>query len=122
LLGLRGLVPDAPQRSDGQSTCVSRSAHVRFGPDSRVSHFWDEARSIGRWFERHVTRLGEPDEDRVEWDAYCLYEPDALWMSEAPVAVSWGRTIVETSDQLTEALDRMLASNGPAGGAESSLD
>ena len=79
----------------------------RLMPDERVRHFWNENRSIGRWFEDHVTRLGEPGEERIEWDVYLLFEPEVVWSRDPPVPASWGRTIIDTADNLSDELDAL---------------
>jgi hypothetical protein len=69
--------------------------------DPRVKHFWDEERLVGRWYEEEVTKIGRPGEGRVEWDAFFLYGPDAVWEEEEPPElVSWGRTIAGSRERL----------------------
>lgn len=68
--------------------------------DPRVRHYWDEARIVGRWYEENVTRLGDPEDERVEWDAYFLYRPGVVWNETPPDEVSWGRTIVDSRERL----------------------
>ena len=80
--------------------------------DPRVIHFWDEEKMVGRWFEQNVTRLGEPGDERVEWDAYFLYGPGETWDEEPPHHASWGRTIVDSREQLRTDLSEMLTSLG----------
>jgi hypothetical protein len=71
--------------------------------DSRVTHFWDEERVVGRFFGEQVTRLRQ---GLVEWDAWILYDPDSQWPTDGPPTrrVGWGRTIVETREELSELL------------------
>lgn len=76
--------------------------------DPRVTHFWDDQRLVGRWYEAEVTRLGGDGDPRVEWDAYFLYGPDAVWGEEPPVHVSWGRTIVGSRDELKRQFDDVI--------------
>jgi hypothetical protein len=59
-------------------------------------HFWDAGRVVGRYYDERVTRLGEPGDERIEWDAYFLYGPDATWEEGPPEQISWGRTIVDS--------------------------
>jgi hypothetical protein len=68
--------------------------------DSRAVHFWDAGRVVGRYYEERVTRLGNPGDERIEWDAYFLYAPDATWVEGPPEQISWGRTIVDSRDRL----------------------
>ena len=77
-------------------------------PDARVAHFWDEEKAAGRFFEENVTKLSEPGDDRIEWDAYFLYRPGESWRDGPPKEVVWGRTIVDTREQLVEELETLL--------------
>lgn len=63
---------------------------------------------MGRWFDEHVTHLGRPGDHRVEWDAYFLYGPEAVWGEEPSALVSWGRTIVDSRDRLREDFSALL--------------
>ena len=76
--------------------------------DPRVMHFWDEKRLVGRWYETEVTQLGGHGEGRVEWDAYFLYGPDAVWDEKPPQHVSWGRTIVGSREELNRHFDDLI--------------
>ncbi len=77
--------------------------------DPRVTHYWDEKRLVGRWYEKEVTRLGTSDEERVEWDAYFLYGPEEVWESEPPEHASWGRTILGSREKLRRHLGDLIA-------------
>ena len=57
-------------------------------PDARVTHFWDDERVIGKWFSREVDGY-----DRIAWDAYYLYGPDAVWETVPSPLVGSGGTI-----------------------------
>ncbi len=81
--------------------------------DPRAEHLWDEGRVVGRWYDERVTRLGKPGHDRVEWDAYFLYGPDAAWGEEPPALVSWGRTIVDSRNRLMHDFSTLLAEADP---------
>ena len=78
--------------------------------DSRSLHYWDNAKIVGRYYEEHVTQLGEPGDDRVEWDAYFLYGPEARWDETPPQHISWGRTIVDSRDRLLQDFNVLLKS------------
>lgn len=80
--------------------------------DPRVAHFWDERKLVGRWYEENVTRLGGPEGERVEWDAYFLYASGATWDDKPPDPLSWGRTIVDSRERLRKDLSDVLASSG----------
>lgn len=82
--------------------------------DSRTLHYWDDRRVVGRYFDEHVTKLGEPGDGRVEWDAYFLYGRDSLWYDAPPDHVSWGRTIVDSRDRLLEDFGALLESSTDA--------
>lgn len=72
--------------------------------DPRVVHFWDEQEILGRWYAKNVTKRGTD----VEWDAYFLYGPHAHWPATGPTHASWGRTIMETREQLRGYLRELL--------------
>ncbi len=78
--------------------------------DPRVTVFWDEAKLVGRWYEENVTKLGKRGgrDDRVEWDAYFLYEPDAKWIDGRPQVASWGRTVYAERERLAQDLALLL--------------
>lgn len=103
-----------------EATEGDRGAKDRVAPDEllddpRVTVFWDEEKLAGRWFDEHVTKLGERQnvEGRVEWDAFILYDPRVKWesLAEPPIHVSWGRTIYTERERLLRDLSRAL---GPA--------
>ena len=74
---------------------------------SRVEHYWDEQRVIGRWYGENVTAKKK---GHVEWDAYFLYRASSKWGDAGPSdLVSWGRTIVNTREQLKKDLGDLLA-------------
>lgn len=94
-----------------------RGAKSRIDPatlfdDARVAVFWDEDRVAGRWFDENVTKLGrrQGQEDRVEWDAFILFGPDARWGETKPDTISWGRTVYEERERLAQDLDTALGS------------
>lgn len=77
--------------------------------DDRVLQFWDEEKIAGRWFEKKVSKQGGKGEDRIEWDAYFLYGPNASWPKNGvPELVSRGRTIVATRAQLKKDLAKLI--------------
>jgi hypothetical protein len=83
--------------------------------DSRVVHYWDEARNVGTFYgnrfkemestvAQNSSGVGAP----VLWDAYLVYGSDARW-DDAPTGLRrWGRTIMRTQDSLRQSLDEVL--------------
>lgn len=76
--------------------------------DGRITHRWDESKTIGRFFLAHLSELGprvggvpyRTDADAL-WDAYLLFDAAGRWTSTLPDGlVSWGSTIVQTRDRL----------------------
>lgn len=65
--------------------------------DSRVVHFWDEQRTVGRWFAEQDP---ENSDNGVVWDAYYLYGPDAEWGTTVGPLLSSGSTVRSESDNL----------------------
>ncbi|MGH9461001.1 MAG: hypothetical protein ACRD1X_07260 [Vicinamibacteria bacterium] len=80
--------------------------------DSRALHYWDEGKLVGRYYEERVTQLGDQDDERIEWDAYFLYGPDATWEEELPEQISWGRTIVDSRERLLRDFSALMKSTG----------
>ena len=83
--------------------------------DTRVAHYWDEQRLVGRLYFQGLPQIWEkraaetvPPEDLVLWDAYLLYAPNAQWRDQPPDVVSWGATILRTADRLTRDLETVL--------------
>jgi hypothetical protein len=78
--------------------------------DPRVTHFWDERRLSGRWFDENVTRLGKRtgEEGRIEWDTFILYDEKVEWSDEPPRTVSWGRPVIQEKSRLLRDLDATL--------------
>ncbi len=79
--------------------------------DPRVTHFWDERRLTGRWFDENVTRIGKRtgEEGRIEWDTFILYDDRAEWTDEPPHTVSWGRPVIQEKIRLLRDLEGALA-------------
>lgn len=75
--------------------------------DDRVHHYWNENRSVGRWFTKNASdckSLGS-----VAWDAYYVFSDDAE-LGEPLASVSGcGTTIIGESDGLAEAMAKILA-------------
>lgn len=83
--------------------------------DPRVLHYWDEQRSVGSLYFQNLTQIWDrraPEtitpQDLILWDAYLLYPPDAQWTDRPPDLVSWGATILQTSERLTRDLQNLL--------------
>lgn len=79
--------------------------------DPRVTHFWDERRVTGRWFDENVTRIGQRtgEPDRIEWDTWVVYDAGAAWTDERPYPVSWGRPVIQEKARLLRDLDEALS-------------
>jgi len=86
--------------------------------DSRVVHFWDEPKSVGRWYGERFQQI----ESRVApgssglggailWDAYLVYGPESRWEDSPTGLRRWGRTIVRTQEALREAVTELLSAS-----------
>jgi hypothetical protein len=75
--------------------------------DPRVTHFWDEDKTVGTWFSANLTHRRAPT-----WDFFALYPADARDLA-SPSAT--GGTIIGDRDQLQSALGPILASATAAG-------
>jgi hypothetical protein len=74
--------------------------------DSRVTHFWDEQKLVGRWFAEQVSP--EDADGGIVWDAYYLYAPDAEWTAKPPATVTSGATVRARFDNLNQRMAPFL--------------
>jgi hypothetical protein len=79
--------------------------------DSRVVHFWDEQRTLGRWFARQENPQDETP--GIVWDAFYLYGPDARWDAKLEPPVASGATVRDEADKLREKLVPLLTDKSP---------
>jgi hypothetical protein len=86
--------------------------------DSRVTHWWDEGKTVGRWYMPRIEEMRETMSPQsagfagnVLWDAYLVYGPDARWDAAPTGLRRWGRTILKTQDGLREAFADVLKSD-----------
>ena len=73
--------------------------------DSRVVHFWDEKKKVGRFFAGKDPESDDPD---VVWDAYYLYGPDAEWVTKPQPLLGSGATVRSKADELKNRLLPLL--------------
>ncbi len=73
--------------------------------DTRAVHFWDEPRTVGRWFARQENPQG--GDNGIVWDAYYLYGPDAQWDSKPEPLISKGATVRDEADELKRQLSAL---------------
>ena len=82
--------------------------------DSRVTHFWDEQRVVGKAYlaqlplmlDRRAPNTMTPDADAL-WDAFFIYAPDARWDSGVPRPVAWGYPIMPTRETLLSVFETL---------------
>lgn len=74
--------------------------------DSRVTHFWDEQKLVGRWFGKNINQ--DEASGGVVWDAYYLYPAGAEWTSKPPDAIGSGGTVREKVDELNQKMASLL--------------
>jgi hypothetical protein len=75
--------------------------------DQRVSHYWDEQRTVGTTYlsnlpamlDRRAEGTLQPTADAM-WDAFYLYAPGDRWQDSLPLPVRWGYPIMPTREQL----------------------
>jgi hypothetical protein len=72
--------------------------------DPRVTHLWDEQKTVGNWYSANVTHR-----EQTTWDFYALYGPDARDLS-APL--DNGGTIIGDHDQLAASIQPLLGASG----------
>ncbi len=82
--------------------------------DSRVAHFWDEQKLLGKRLAKHI----EPKSDwlirtksKVEWDAIYLFGPEAVWGENKEIPsplIVWGRTILGARKKIMAKIPSLL--------------
>lgn len=75
--------------------------------DSRVEHFWDDKKVVGRWFARYESPA--ESEPGIVWDAYFLFGPGAQWDAKPEPLISWGATVHDQYGELEKNLVPLLA-------------
>lgn len=68
--------------------------------DSRVTHYWDEDKVLGRWF---APKFQEGNEGAM-WDTFLLYPPNAHWDQDITKPLAWGCPVIKDRDGLTRGL------------------
>jgi len=74
--------------------------------DERAVHYWNESRSIGKWFAQNITAC-EPL-GPIAWDVIYLFEPDAEWSEQAPETVFCPSPAYAHPDELVGAAHEFL--------------
>jgi len=73
--------------------------------DSRVTHFWDQAKAIGRLLASH------PDINfprKTLWDSYVLFGRDAIWEEHPEPLESWGMPLYHRRHKLMKAITPLV--------------
>ena len=73
--------------------------------DPRVTNFWDGEGEVGRWFLANVTHS---EGAKIEWDAYFVYPPGALWNTTPAPLLRWGGPVHYELAELQRALLPLL--------------
>jgi hypothetical protein len=81
--------------------------------DKRVTHYWDQAKEIGRWFYGLVPSNVKGE---IEWDAFYLYGPDAVWTDRPAMPLTSGRTILQDRRKLRDKVAQLPGASVPPGG------
>ena len=74
--------------------------------DGRVSHFWDDEKTVGRWFAQ---QRPEDADNGIIWDAYFLFGPEAQWDTKPAPLISSGSTVRESFNELNRTLTPILS-------------
>ena len=75
--------------------------------DERVTHLWDEKRTVGRWFAENFELEGCNNE--ISWDAFYVFGPETEWTDRPGPLVASGFTIWGRRENLREAIVPLLA-------------
>jgi hypothetical protein len=79
-------------------------------PDKRVTHLWDPAKDVGRWFYGFVPSNVRGD---IEWDAFYLFDRTSVWTDKPSALLTSGRTILEERRNLTSKIGELLGQPQP---------
>jgi hypothetical protein len=74
--------------------------------DSRVKHYWDEERSLGKWLTQNmkgIKHLGP-----IDWDSYYLFDTEATWTDTLNDLKANGTPILDTTEALEMTAARMF--------------
>ena len=74
--------------------------------DSRVTHYWDEQRVIGRWFAENFEL--EDFGGEITWDAFFLFGREAQWGGKPHPLLSSGFPIRLKREELREGWDALF--------------
>lgn len=78
--------------------------------DKRVKHWWDKSKEVGTRFVPVADTNLKGD---IQWDAFYLYSPDAVWGNNMPgppdQLLTWGRTILDDRYKLRDKVDALVA-------------
>ena len=74
-------------------------------PDKRVTHYWDPAKDVGRWFYGFVPSNVSGE---IEWDAFYLFDRTAVWTDTPTALLTSGRTILQERQNLRSKIDELL--------------
>jgi hypothetical protein len=69
--------------------------------DPRVTHYWDEQKSVGSWFSTNLTYEKAPT-----WDFYALYDGEAKDLNKP---MSMGGSIIGERSELASAVQRVTS-------------
>lgn len=94
----------------GDSPAAFPEARVLLG-DKRVTHYWDQAKDVGRWFYGLVPSNVK---GTIEWDAFYLYSPEAVWADRPAMPLTWGRTILQDRRKLLDRVAELPGASAPA--------
>ena len=73
--------------------------------DSRVLHYWDDKKSVGRFYAGKDPESNDPD---VVWDTFYLYGSDAKWIEKPDRELATGMTVRNEFDTLKTAVLPLL--------------
>ena len=65
--------------------------------DHRVKHYWDEEKTVGKWFAEQWGYKGA-----TAWDVYLLYGQEAVWDSLPGPVASWGNPVISEKEKLVK--------------------
>ena len=73
--------------------------------DTRVLHYWDEQKKVGRFYADKDPEADDPD---VVWDTFYLYGSDAKWIEKPDHQLATGASVRSEFETLKNTLMQVL--------------
>ena len=77
--------------------------------DWGMPQYWDDERRASREVKQRIV----PEvKEKVPWDMFILFGPEATWIDAEQHVLGWGRTVIKTADELAALLSDLPGGHG----------